>query len=180
MVPLEGVDSGIDSFLRGFYQGSDTREEIDATARSCAAQLASGDPCTGNNNDVVDRVHFRQFGSPPAALNGTTRIVLFTWYPSASGGPSVYCDAHPMVCGSTYPFKIYNPDGSLSFNTPQRLDHVVNFFDIVGSNSGWVSIWNIPDIAVDLQIYGFALNSANPPDGLSQSWDAIFEAYIIP
>ncbi len=180
MVPLEAESNSIDGFLRGFYQAGDPREEIDATARSCADQLARGVACTGNNNSVIDRVHFRQFGSPPAALNGNTRIVLFTWAPFATGGgPSTYCDTH--ACGSDYPLKLYRPDGSLYLDTTIRLNHVVNIIDFLGfASSGWISIWNVPDVGVDLQVYGFSFNSANPPSGASQSWDAIFEAYIIP
>ncbi len=182
MVPLERVDPSIDGLLVDFYPAGGSREEIDANARRCVDQLAKGtSPCTGDGNDVIDRIHFRQFGSAPTALNGTTRVVLFTWDTFKTGmGPSVICDDPMASCANEYPFKVYRPDGTLASDITKRLDHVVNWFDIVGPSSAWVSIWNVPDIGNDLQVYGFAFNSANPPDGVSQSWDAIFEAYILP
>lgn len=177
MVPLEAVGSGLDPLLTGFYSSSGSREEVDGNSRECAAALANGGSCGNDPDGVTDRVHFRQFGS--AALNGATRLVLFTWGTFRfSGGPSVYCDTH--ACDSQYPLKFYNPDGTVGLDTMIRLDHVVNFIDATGPDSAWISIWNLPNILDDLQIYGFALNSANPPSGPSQSWDAIFEAYIIP
>ena len=180
MVPLEAVSSGLDAYLRDFYPYG-SREEIDADARLCADQLAKGiSPCTGDSNGVTDRIHFRQFGL--TALNGTTKLVIFTWEPFITGaGPSVICDQPMSGCASDYPFKVYRPDGTLTIDTTVRLNHVVNTITLVGFNtSGWASIWNIPNIGADLQVYGFSFNSANPASGPSQSWDAIFEAYIIP
>lgn len=178
MVPLEYVDAAMDSFLRDFYPGG-SREEIDANSRMCATQLSGGHPCAGDSNDVVDRVHFRQFGSGP--LNGTTRIVLFTWEPYRTGqGPSMICDNPAEGCSSSYPLKVYAPGGSVALDTMVRLDHVVNVFDVTGPTSAWVSIWNVPDIGNDLQVYGFSFNSAAPGFDPSLTWDAIFEAYIIP
>lgn len=180
MVPLEAVSPSVDAYLRDFYPGG-SREEIDADGRLCAAQLANGiSPCTGDTNGVLDRVHFRQFGFLP--FNGTTKLVVFTWEPFITGaGPSVICDAPMSGCASDYPFKLYRPDGSTVIDTTVRLNHVVNTFTLVGyDTSGWASIWNIPNIGADLQVYGFSFNSANPASGPSQSWDAIFEAYIVP
>lgn len=180
MVPLEAVSSGVDYYLKDFYHGG-SREEIDGDARLCADQLANGiSPCTGDTNDVLDRIHFRQFGYGP--FNGTTRLIVFTWDTFVSGftGPSVYCDANPVECSSNYPFKVYRPDGSLAVDTTTRLNHVVNIFDLTLPTSGWASIWNIPEIGHDTQVYAFSLNSAKPAANPNLNWDAIFEAYIQP
>lgn len=179
MVPLEAVSATLDGYLRDFYSGG-SREEIDGDARACADQLIKEIPCTGDNDGLLARIHFRQFGYNP--LNGTTRLVIFAWNTFISNftGPSVYCDAHPATCDSTYPFKIYRPDGTTWYDSPIRLDHVVNTIDIIASTSGWASLWNLPEINADLQVYAFSLNSAKPAANPDLNWDAIFEAYIYP
>lgn len=179
MVALEAVSPAADSFLRGFYQGSDNREEIDPTGRRCATLLASGGACTGIDGPLA-RVHQRIFRSTP--LNGGSRGVLFTWRPGLVGGPSTFCDVPANSCSPTMPFRQYDQDGNVVQNTTTRLDHVVNVLEnsaIVGNQSGWVSVFDIPNVEIDLQVYGFSFNFANPAANPSLTWDAIFEAFIV-
>src|SRR6185295_18838918 len=177
MVPLEVVPAAGDPLLRDFYNFG-RREEIDASSRLCADQLVKGTtPCTGNPDNLIDRIQLRQFGSTPLA--GKTRLVVFTWNTHLTGGPSARCQALG-TCPETYPYKRYSEDGTLVADLTFRFDHVVNLIDVIGaSDSGWVSIWNIPDPDADWQIYAYSFNSAQPASS-SLNWDAIFEGYIAP
>ena len=38
----------------------------------------------------------------------------------------------------------------------------------------------MPNVLVDLQVYGLSFNSANPAGDPNLTWDAIFEAFIVP
>lgn len=180
MVPLETVPVTSSGLLREFYRNSDNREEIDATSRRCAARLAAGDPCVQSELEgPLARVHMRVFRSVP--LNGSTRAVVFTWVAGVEGGPSILCDNPANDCSPTYILRQYNQDGDILLNTTTRLDHVVNVIEnstLAGTESGWLSIFNIPNVLVDLQVYGFSFNSANPAGNPNLTWDAIFEAYI--
>ena len=179
MVPLETVPETSNGFVRGFYRGTDNREEIDPTGRRCARQLAIGEVCGGGLDGPLARIHMRVFRSIP--LNGSTRAVVFTWVPGVEGGPSIYCDNPGNGCSPTYIMRQYNQDGDILLNTTTRLDHVVNVIEnstLAGTESGWLSIFNIPNVLVDLQVYGFSFNSANPAGNPNLTWDAIFEAYI--
>ncbi len=177
MVPLEVVPATLDPLLRDFYN-TGRREEIDASARQCADQLVKGTtPCTGDSNGLIDRIQLRQFGSTPLA--GKSRMVIFTWNTHQTGGPSARCQALG-TCDQTYPYKRYREDGTLVADLTFRFDHVVNLIDITGTpDSGWVSIWNIPDPDNDWQVYAYSFNSAKPGSS-SLNWDAIFEGYIVP
>ncbi len=184
MVPLENVPGTTDSFMRGFYSGGDNREEIDSTARYCAQQLttnpAGGTACTtGSDDSDIDRFHLRIFRL--AALSGTSRAVVFTWRPGLLGGPSIYCDSQP--CASAYTFREYDQSGNILQNTTIRLDHVVNVIEnsqLVGTVGGWISIFDVPNVQIDMHVYAFSFNAANPPGHPELTWDAIFEGYIIP
>lgn len=177
MVPLEVVPAALDPLLRDFYNLG-RREEIDASARLCADQLVQGTtPCTGNPDNLINRIQMRQFGSTP--LSGKSRLVIFTWNTHLTGGPSARCQALG-TCAQTYPYKRYREDGTLVADLTFRFDHVVNLIDISGTpDSGWVSIWNIPDPDNDWQIYAYSFNSAQPGSS-SLNWDAIFTGYIVP
>jgi hypothetical protein len=181
MVPIEAVaapDNGV--FMQGFYQDTDDREEIDATARRCAHNLASGNPC-GSADPDLDRFHLRIFRSVP--LSGQSRAILFTWLAGESGGLSPYCDIPANSCASEYSFRQFNEAGAEVKNANIRLDHVVNIIPnsfLVGNESGWISIVNVPDPVVGMQVYAFSFNSANPPGNPDQTWDAIFEGFIDP
>jgi hypothetical protein len=180
MVPLEAVPGTADSFLRGFYRASDLREEIDPTARRCGRARANGGAnCTGLDGPLA-RIHMRVFRSTP--LNGSSRAVVFTWTPTRTGGPSLYCDVPANSCSPTMIFRQYDSEGGLLLNTTTRLDHVVNVIEdsqLVGTNAGWISIFNVPNVLIDLQVYGLSFNAAFPSGNPALTWDAIFEAYIV-
>ncbi|HEX6864334.1 MAG TPA: hypothetical protein VF414_16000 [Thermoanaerobaculia bacterium] len=179
MVALETVPGATHSLLRGFYRASDLREEIDPTGRRCAKRLSTGGNCASGIDGPLARIHMRAFRSIP--LNGGTRAVVFTWVPFRTGGPSIYCDVPANSCSPTYIFRQYDQDGAILLNTTIRLNHVVNVIEdasLVGSNAGWLSIFNIPNVLIDLQVYAFSFNSANPAGNPNLTWDAIFEGYI--
>ena len=181
MVPLESISETSNGLLRDFYLNGDNREEIDPTGRRCATRLVEGDTCVQSELDgPLARVHMRVFRSIP--LNGSTRAVVFTWVPGVEGGPSPFCDNPANSCSPTYVMRQYDQNGALLLNTTTRLDHVVNVIEnssLVGSDSGWLSIFDIPNVGVNLQVYGFSFNSANPAGNPNLTWDAIFEAYIV-
>ncbi|HVF61123.1 MAG TPA: hypothetical protein VNJ70_15055 [Thermoanaerobaculia bacterium] len=184
MVPLENVPATTDSFMRGFYSTGDNREEIDSTARFCAQQLATNPAgttgcATESDDEDIDRFHLRIFRSTP--LSGSSRAVIFTWKPGLTEGPSVFCDAAP--CASAYTFRQYDEDGNAVQNTTIRLDHVVNVIEnsqITGTLAGWLSIFDVPNVQIDTQVYAFSFNSAAPAGNPNLTWDAIFEGYIAP
>jgi hypothetical protein len=186
MVPLESLPATTDDFMTSFYGAavSDDREEIDSTARFCAQQLATNPAgttacATASDDEDIDRFHLRIFRSTP--LSGSSRAVIFTWRPGLVGGPSVFCDSDP--CASAYTFRQYDEDGNVVQNTTLRLDHVVNVIEnsqITGTLAGWLSIFDVPNVQVDMQVYAFSFNSAAPAGNPNLTWDAIFEGYIVP
>lgn len=180
MVALETVPAASNSLLRGFYRANDNREEIDPTGRRCARRLSTGGNCASGINGALARIHMRAFRSVP--LNGSTRAVVFTWVPFRTGGPSLYCDVPANSCSPNYIFRQYDQDGALLLNTTIRLDHVVNVIEdssLTGTSAGWLSIFNITNVLLDLQVYAFSFNSANPVGNPNLTWDAIFEGYIV-
>jgi hypothetical protein len=183
MVPIENVPATTDSFMRGFYSGGDNREEIDSTARFCANQIATTpatDSCnTAGDDSDIDRFHLRIFRSGP--LTGSSRAVIFTWRPGLAGGPSIFCDAQP--CESVYTYRQYNEGGDAVVSSTIRLDHVVNVIEdsqLAGLQSGWISIFDVPNVQVDSHVYAFSFNSAAPAGNPNLTWDAIFEGYVLP
>ncbi len=173
MVPIEAVGSGVNNLLQDFYQG-DNREEIDSDARACADQLTKGLACSGDANHLMYYIDSRVYLDP--SLNGESRVIIFTWAPGMLyGGPSVFCDANP--CDSSYSYYRFDEDGNLEEGTLIRLDHVVNVIEVSGNENGWVSVEDIPSGLIDMQVYGFSINSAQP-GSISANWDAIFESYI--
>jgi|GEM_PF-2478827 len=175
MIPIEEVGSSVDKYLRGFYSGSDGREEIDTDARSCAAALATGGSCT--NDSALHSIRSRIF-LDDSSLNASTRIIIFYWDPGTTEGVSVYCDT--ASCDSTYTYNRYNESGTrVQQDTSFRLDHVVNVIDVSGNENGFVSIRNIA-APNDYQSYAFSITTAQPTSGASANWDAILESYINP
>jgi hypothetical protein len=182
MVPLESVPGTTNSFLTGFYNSSDDREEIDSTARVCAQQLATGVACSTASDDAdIDRFHLRVFRSTP--LSGSSRAVIFTWRLGGTGGPSPFCDVPANSCAASYTFRQYDEDGNFVRDTTLRLDHVVNLIEssqLLGAQAGWISVFDVPNAQVDTQVYAFSFNSAAPAGNPNLTWDAIFEGYIVP
>jgi hypothetical protein len=178
MVALEAVPAEAHGAVRGFYSESDSREEIDPAGRRCAARLSSGGDCSGIDGPLA-RIDLRVFRSDP--LDGSTRGVIFTWWPGHAGGPSAFCDEPVNQCNPNLAFLQSDQGGNGVKGGTIRLDHVVNVIEdsfLEGDESGWFYIANIPDINANLQVYGFSINSANPSGNPNLTWDAIFEAYI--
>jgi hypothetical protein len=176
MIPLNWVaPSGDSGFLDNFYQNSDGREEIDASARKCAQLLLEGaGPCTAVV--TIGRVDSRVYLDP--TYNATTRIIVFTWKPDIVSGPSVYCDTR--TCESDYDYKQYDASGNLVVDMTIRLPNVVNVLSVSGTQNGLVSIQGIADPQTSFQVYGFSLTNASPASGASANWDAILPSYIEP
>jgi hypothetical protein len=185
MVPLEHVPATTSSLMRGFYSSADNREEIDSTARFCAQQL-SIDPggttaCSNGTDDSdIDRFHLRIFRS--SALDAGSRAVIFTWRPGLVGGPTTFCTSSG-TCPTSYTYRQYNQDGVAVFSGTRTLPHVVNIInnsELVGTEAGWISLFDVPNVQIDTHVYAFSFNSAAPFGQPTLSWDAIFEGYIIP
>ena len=178
MVPIEHVGSAVNGYLHGFYQWEipDGREEIDVDARSCAAQLVSGESCDGDASHTVYRVKTRTFGSVP--LTGASRLVVFAWTVQETGGPSALCATY--ACPTDYTYRRYDETGAMLADTTVTLPHVVNLFSVADEVAGWASIWEIPSVFGDTQIYAFSFNSAAPAGDPYLTWDAIFEGFITP
>ncbi len=182
MVPIEAIPDTANGLLRGFYRSGDLREEIDSNARACAQALAVGAACPGATvGDNIDRFHLRVFRSTP--LNGNSRAVIFTWTLGRPDGPSLICDEPASNCPSSYVFRQYDESGAVVQNTTLRLTHVVNLISdsrILGSQAGWISVLDVPNVFNDTQVYAFSFNSAFPSGNVNLTWDAIFEGYIVP
>ena len=177
MIPLEYVGSSVHSRLRDFYMNSDRREEIGGDARACAENSVNGGTCSAHS--TLSRIYGRIFTN--SSINAKTRFILFSWYPGFIGGPSVYCDSHS--CSSVFSYYHYGADGSVvESDTTKRFDHVINIMEFTGDDGGFISVWDLENADV-FQTYAFSINSANPSElvnGFKVSWDAIFEAFLIP
>jgi len=178
MVPIEHVGTSVASYLHGFYQWEvpDGREEIDVDARVCAAQLVNEVTCDGDAEHRVYRVKTRTFGSVP--LTGASRLVVFTWTVHETGGPSTLCAT--AGCATDYTYRRYDETGAVLADTTVTLPHVVNLFSVADEVAGWASMWEIPSVYGDTQIYAFSFNSAAPAGDPYLTWDAIFEGFITP
>jgi len=176
MVPIEYVGSSVDHDLRDFYQNSDGREEIDSDGRVCASNLINGGTCT--THDYIFEIHSRVFLLP--SMSAASRIIVFTWEPGRTGGPSQFCSTSGL-CDTTYTYERYDEAGNTEQATTISLNHVVNVINVTGTENGWVSIWDVPSTVgdTDFQIYAFSFNSASSST-ISTNWDAIFESYIWP
>ncbi len=178
MIGLEYTSDSANDFLEGFYVAGDGREEIDDNARECAAALIQGNgPCT-DSDQVIDSIRARVFHSAP--LNGSTRVIVFTWTTNdnAGGGPSALCDG--VVCDQLYSFAQRREDASVVQSGLLALDHVVNIIETVGPSPGEFLLFDVPDPNFSMQVYAFVFNSASPADNPETNWDAIFEASVWP
>ena len=174
---LEVAASPANSYLRDFYCNSDDREEIDTDALACSDDLAKGNACTGDADDVFERVRGRVFYN--AALNGTSRLVVFNWptcVGAGSGGVSIYCDTH--ACDSSYPYARRLENGDFTTTGTIRLNHVVSIFEMADGgvvDSGEVLLSDIH--GSNVQLTAFTFNKAAPSSG-ALNWDAIFPAAV--
>ena len=148
MIPLEYVATPVDPALTDFYANSDGREQIDSEARDCASETLDGDPCT--SDDYMSRVDSRVYLTPP---NGSSRIIVFSWAPGLTVGPSTWCAANG--CDPDLDYFQYNQVGTLlsPVGATLRLDHAVNVIDVTGTENGWFSIRDIPSGIADFQIF---------------------------
>jgi hypothetical protein len=170
MLPLEAAPPGTNSFLHGFYQSTDNREEIDADARYSADLLTTGGAAAADPDGVMDRVHSRLYLVNANAA--VSKVIVFTF---PSGGINL---------GTNFPgsalYKRYNENGDLVADFTTNLTRVVNVIQLTSTpatESGWLSLWNIDG---DFETYAFSINSANPPGQPALTWDAIFESYVYP
>ena len=183
MVALETVPPATQRLFCGGSTGAnDNREEIDPTGRASARSRLSTRRHTAPRG--ID-------GALAASTCGSSARPRSTaapgpWsspgVPVRTGGPSIFCDVPANSCSPNYIFRQYDQDGNLLLNTTIRLDHVVNVIEnssLTGTQRGWISIFDIPNVQIDLQVYAFSFNSANPAGNPNLTWDAIFEGYIV-
>ncbi len=174
MIPIEYVGSSVNALLRDLYQSGDGREEIDSDARECAETIIDGGTCVQHDN--INYLDSRVYLDP--AFNAASRIIIFTWDPGKTEGPSVYCDGSAS-CDSTYTYTRRDEDGVARETKQIRLDHAVNVMAVSGTRNGWVRIDDIPSGVQNFQVFAFSFNSATSAS-ISTNYDAIFESYIIP
>ncbi len=165
MIPLEATPPGTNFRLHGFYQHSDTREEIDADARYSAEIMTRGGSPSDNPNNAIFRTHSRLYQD--ADTNGFSRLIVFTF---PEGGGSLGTNFPGSV-----PIRWYDEDGFIVVSTTFNLNRVVNVITFIGGSSGIASLWNIPS---GFSTYAFSFNSASPGFNPALTWDAIFESYI--
>lgn len=174
MIPLEYVSGVADPSLIDFYDNSDGREQIDSEARECARDLTDGVACSAN--DDMDFIDSRVYLTPP---NGSSRIVIFTWSPGLTIGPSTWCAANG--CDPDLPYKQYNQSGTLLSPVTEtiQLTHAVNLIDVTGTENGWVRVENVPSGVANYQVFAFVFNNEQSSSA-SLNWVAILESYMEP
>ena len=176
MISLEYLNTTLDFRINDFYDNNDGREEINADARKCAKNMIYGVAC--ETDSTMDRIYARLFLSP--TLDVKTRFILFSWNPGYLGGPSKYCELNG--CNSRYSFKIYDDNGTVLSSYKLRFDHVVNVVELTGTHGARIELEGLVERGA-FQSYAFSINSANADQnslGFKASWDAIFEANMIP
>ena len=176
MISLEYLDTTLDFRINDFYDNNDGREEINADARKCSRNMIHGISC--ETDSTMDKIYARVFLSP--SLNVKTRFILFSWNPGFKGGPSVYCQANG--CDTRYTFKIYDSNGTILSKYSLKFDHTVNVVELTGQHGAWIELDNLVEKGA-FQTYAFSINSATPDEetlGFKASWDAIFEANMVP
>lgn len=174
MIPLEYVGAGVNAALTNFYGNGDGREQIDSEARDCASKLIDGGACAAE--DDIDQIDSRVYLQ---SADAQSRIVIFTWSPGLTVGPSTWCAANG--CEDDLPYKQYNQSGTLISSPTEtiQLTHMVNVIDVTGTENGWVSIEDVPSGIANYQAFAFALNTLKSSDA-SLNWVAILESYIEP
>jgi hypothetical protein len=171
MIALEAAPA-YDRSIHDFYKQG-RREEMDYDARVCGPSTSC---VAGAGLQRIDRIDLRHFGSP--ALNGRSRLVVFAWDTSREGlGPSRLCDV--LGCSAWYVLTRYDEVGNQLGDGTIRLDHVVNVLEVDAPESGWLSIWNLPSVDHDLQVFAFSVNAASPAGNPNLTWDALFEGTLL-
>jgi hypothetical protein len=182
MLVLESVPASASAWLRGFYRDDDSREEIDADARACAYHLARGLACVPgsgilaepDDDDVMDSLWFRSFGSASPTLNGSSTFVTFAWRPGHEGGPSDLCAG--AGCETSYLYRRWDEAGAIVISDHVALTHVVNLITTEAPlTSGFAGIYDVP--VDNLQLYHFAINQASPAGHPELSFDVAFPGF---
>jgi hypothetical protein len=158
MVAIESTPGGTNSYLHGFYQSSDDREQIDQDARYSAEQMTRGGSPGANPAGWIQRIQSRLYLEP---VNGATSRVIVT-----NCGPG------------TVSYARRDGTGTIVDSGTINLNRYVNIIDFSGSGSGWLNLAYIP--AQNWGVYAFSLNAASPPGHPELTWDAIFESFILP
>lgn len=170
MVHIEGGLSGsLHENVRGFYQMTDDREEIDNHSRYYAYLTTNGLAVVDDPDDLLNYIISRVYLSPP---NGTSRIVVWAWAPAQYGTTTA-----PGDIGGPFAYQHFDEAGSLVLNTTVSLNHIVNVIDVSGTASGVVWINNIPE---NFDVYAFSFNSSNYTLNSALTWEAMFESTILP
>ncbi len=168
MIHVEGgVSPLIDGFARGFYQGSDDREEFDNNARYYARQRSRDLAFSGDPDGLLDLIGSRVFLSG----NGVSRIVIWAWGPADRGATTAPSD----VAG---PFSYLHLDesGGVVLNTTVSLPNIVNVIDVPTDINGTVWIMNLP---ANFNVFAFSFNAANFTGNPALTWEAMFESTIL-
>ena len=163
-----GLGGGLDSFVRGFYQSVDDREEFDNHARVYAEKKTRDLPFVNDSNLLLDNIISRVFLSP--VLNGKSRIVVWAW-----GVPDHGFQAPGDGGRGPFTARQRNEKGITVATSFLDLKRVVNVIDVTGTENGEVWIENLPD---NFNVYAFSFNAADLTAALT--WDVMFESQIIP
>jgi hypothetical protein len=167
LVAIEATPGGTSTFLRGFYQAGDDREEIDEDARYSAEQMTRGGAAGANPANAIQRIQSRLYLEP--VNNGTSRVIVFAF---KVGQTCIDCGP------GTVSYAIRDGLGTVVGSGLVNLDRYVNIITVFGTTSGWLNLVNIP--AEDWEVYAFSFNSASPGFNPALTWDAIFESFILP
>ncbi|MEW6585926.1 MAG: hypothetical protein AB1442_09995 [Nitrospirota bacterium] len=170
MIHIEGgLDAGIHSNAKGFYQMGDDREEIDNHSRYYAYLTTNGLAVVDDPDNTLNYIISRVYLTPP---NGISRIVVWAWAPAQLG-----TTATPGSVGGPFAYQHFDEAGSLVLNTNVNLNHIVNIINVSGTANGWVWITNIPE---NFDVYAFSFNSATYTENPALTWEAMFESTILP
>jgi len=161
-----GLDEDLDDNVRGFYRNDDNREEIDNHARYYAERTTREQSIANDPDGVLDAIISRVFLSP--VLNGSSRIVLWTWgYPR-------YGAQSPGDVGGPFPARHVDENGDTVGSDSLNLSRVVNIINVSGTANGEVWIEDLPE---DFNVYAFSFNAAEGSAALT--WEVMFPSTIV-
>ena len=162
-----GVSGALSANVRGFYQDSDNREEIDNHARYYAERTTRTLAVIDDPDDSLDAIISRVFLSP--TLNGSSRIVVWAWGPPAwpvqgpgDGGRGPFTARHRGEDGRTVSTQFL------------ELRRVVNIINVSGTANGEIWIEGLPE---NFNVYAFSFNSAE--GNAAQTWEVMFPSTIV-